>query len=65
MRQLTKSQKKLLDQYVNDNIKTLRYCDEHVHNLPNNMLVKIIQINDTEILYQNIQHYIDDKIYEK
>lgn len=61
MRQLTIKQKKVLDQALIDykdlNIKT--YED-----LPFSVWDKLTAINDTEILWSEVNRYINDKFWE-
>ncbi len=76
MRQLTVSQKKILDKFVKDcTVPTEQrwsdypfkapngkreYCLQ-ADNLPNDIWVKLIKINDTEILTQEVDRYLSDK----
>lgn len=68
MRQLTSSQKKLLNKVLNENEPTteeaimlgstnpIRDCDS----LPNGIWEELEAMNDTEVLWQEVNRYISD-----
>ena len=61
MRQLTVSQKKLLDKAL------IEYNDlniSSVDDLPLSIWDKLVEINDTEILDQEVNRYLNDKFWE-
>ena len=62
MRQLTKKQKNLLDKWLQENspLPGLAVCDAVQDYLPNELWQELERINDTEILYQNVNRYIND-----
>jgi len=62
MRQLTKKQKNLLDKWLQENspLPGLAVCDVVRDYLPNELWEELQKINDTEILYQNVNNYIND-----
>lgn len=55
MRQLTARQKKLLNSYNH-----VMYVEE----LPEEVWLRLIDLNDTEILYQEVQRYLFDNYKE-
>lgn len=57
MRQLTSKQKKLLDQWFID------YKPYSVDDLENAHWEQLQQINDTEILWQEVNRYLSDKSF--
>jgi hypothetical protein len=80
MRNLTAKQKKIIDTYINSQITkentwereqsvfkgNLNYLDADC--LPSELYAQIEAINDTEILYQEVNRYMEDKsqqIYNK
>ena len=54
MRKLTKKQKKILDQYKHIG---------SINKLPYDVWDEIQEINDTEILYQNVDTYLWDNYF--
>ena len=62
MRNLTKKQKNLLDKWLKENspLPGLAVCDAVQDYLPNDLWEELQRINDTEILYQNVNRYIND-----
>ena len=56
MRKLTKKQKKILDQF-----KDISGIDK----LPHDIWDEIQEINDTEILYQNVDRYLWDNYFSE
>jgi hypothetical protein len=75
MRALTAKQKKLLNNwfeswytkqtgtgFFKDTVLVGNFVDDV---LPNELWEKLEQINDTEILYQNVNRYLSDKLAEK
>lgn len=81
MRQLTPAQKKLISQYVNSQVNKANTFERmqsvfkggkhalDIDDLPNEIYDKIQKLNDTEILYQEINRYMNDLctsiIYQK
>jgi len=73
MRALTASQKKLIDKFMVENtnpkdsferINSVFTEGRHhldADDLPTELFTKLIQINDTEILYQEVDRYMGDK----
>ena len=59
MRQLTVSQKKLLDKTLKENSNI-----QSVDDLPNEVWEQLEEMNDTEILWQEANRYINDKFWE-
>jgi hypothetical protein len=55
MRQLTKKQKKILDNY-----KTIYRLED----LPNGIFEQLEKINDTEILWSETNRYLSDNYYK-
>ena len=51
MRELTKKQKNILDKYID--------CP-NIEKLPNEIYEQLQKINDTEILWQNVNRYLWD-----
>ena len=70
MRTLTKRQKKLLDTWFEENKKELQergemFFDFEQNDLfPSQLRQNLVQINDAECLYENINRYIGDKVAE-
>lgn len=64
MRQLTKKQKQLLDQWFeqNKNDLPLAFDLEYYDKFSYELLEKLKTINNTEILNQAINRYISDKV---
>ena len=62
MRALTQKQKVLLKDYFNKNKENI-YGFEHVDNMPEELWDRLVEINDTEILYQNCNSYINDLLH--
>ena len=72
-RHLLNRQKKLIDKFIEENThskdsiyRTVSVFTEGrhslgIHDLPMELYEKIEAINDTEILYQNIERYMSDK----
>ena len=56
MRKLTKKQKKILDQFKHIN---------GIDKLPYDVWDEIQEINDTEILYQNVDRYLWDNYFSE
>ena len=56
MRKLTKKQKKILDQYKHIG---------SINKLPYDVWDEIQEINDTEILYQNVDRYLWDNYFSE
>jgi len=64
MRTLNKKQKKIIDEWFNKNWTGAgSICS--TDDMPFMLLNKLEDINDTEILYQEIDRYITDKALEK
>jgi len=64
MRTLTKKQKKLLDKWYEQNkdVPGLAACDVvQLKEFSYDFLCELEEINDTEVLYQEINRYISDK----
>jgi len=73
MRKLTAKQKKLIDTYINSQLNKentwereislfkvgLTFLD--IHSLPSELYAQIEAINDSEILYQEIDRYMEDQ----
>ena len=55
MRQLTKKQKKILDNYINI---------YRLEDLPNGVFEQLEKINDTEILWSETNRYLSDNYYK-
>jgi len=55
MRQLTKKQKKILDNYKNI---------FRIEELPNGVFEQLEKINDTEILWSETNRYLSDNYYK-
>ena len=64
MRQLTKKQKQLLDQWYeqNKNNLVIGFDIQYNDNFSYELIQKLEEINDTEILVQEVNRYINDKI---
>ena len=62
MRQLTKKQKKLLDKWLEENshLSGLAVCDVVADYMDIDFFEQLEAINDTEILYQEVNRYIND-----
>ena len=60
MRQLTSKQKKLLDK-VSDERKELGFKTLSIDDLPDGVFQKLEEINDTEILWQEVNSYLWDR----
>jgi len=65
MRALTASQKRLLvrvisEQNYRDRLGELHFTIRGVEDLPNGVFEELEKINDTEVLYQNTNQFIDD-----
>jgi hypothetical protein len=62
MRQLNKRQKKLIKEWVDENLKKdfLNLID-----MPTELYEELERINDHETLYQNAERHIDDLILER
>ena len=56
MRKLTKKQKRILDQFKHIN---------GIDKLPHDIWDEIQEINDTEILYQNVDTYLWDNYFRE
>jgi hypothetical protein len=56
MRKLTRKQKKILDQYKHIG---------SINKLPYDVWDEIQEINDTEILYQNVDRYLWDNYFSE
>jgi hypothetical protein len=56
MRKLTRKQKKILDQYKHIG---------SINKLPHDVWDEIQEINDTEILYQNVDRYLWDNYFSE
>lgn len=75
-RHLLKRQKNILDKFIQENthskdsiyrVHSVFTNGRHslgVEDLPSELWIKLVEINDTEILYQNVQRYMDDKCCE-
>ena len=59
MRDLTKKQKVLLTDYFNKNKENIRGF-QPVDDMPEEIWGKLVEINDTEILYQNCNNFLHD-----
>jgi hypothetical protein len=55
MRQLTKKQKKILNNYINI---------YRLEDLPNGVFEQLEKINDTEILWSETNRYLSDNYYK-
>jgi len=55
MRQLTKKQKKILDNYINI---------YRLEDLPNGVFEQLEKINNTEILWSETNRYLSDNYYK-
>jgi len=73
MRQLTSKQKKVLDAFIKTQLETSEFADApltggryslHWDDLPNTVIEDLERINDTEILWQETNRYLDDKVTE-
>lgn len=64
LRQLTKKQKQILDKFYEENKSNLPlgFDLEYYDNFSYELLEKLREINNTEILNQEINRYISDKI---
>ena len=64
LRQLTKKQKQLLDKFYEENKDDLPLCFqlEHYDKFNYDLMEELREINDTEILNQEINRYISDKV---
>ena len=62
MRNLAQRQKKLLKEYFNNNKENI-YGFNHVDDFPVDLWDCLIAINDTEVLYQNCNSYINDLLH--
>jgi len=60
MRQLTISQKKLLNKVMEENPST-----QTVNDLPNGIWEELESMNDTEILWQEVNRYLTDAYYKR
>jgi len=60
MRSLTASQKKLLNKVMKEN-PTVQTVDD----LPNGIWEELEAINDTEILWQEVNRYLTDAYYSR
>ena len=61
MRILTQQQKKLLDSWFEESKEEL-LISGGIFFVPSELRQKLIEINDAEFLFQNIDRYISDKI---
>lgn len=78
MRDLTAKQKKILDKWVNSQIEkddTQKMIHDNapftrgrynlsIEDFPADLYNQLEEINDTEILYQNVDRYLQDKAYD-
>ena len=68
MRELTIRQKKLLDKWYEENKNetgvTCFFDLQQCEAFPLELMEKLEKINDTEILYQEINRYIGDKVVD-
>jgi hypothetical protein len=62
MRALTKRQKSLIRDFVGKNKEDL-FGFDHMDKMPDELWERLRSINDTEILYQNCNNYINDIIH--
>jgi len=60
MRQLTNTQKRVLDKFMDQNTG-VSYWDD----LPQEIIDELERINDTEILWQEVNRYMSDKRMER
>tara|TARA_R100000750_G_C2313639_1_gene83502 strand:- start:264 stop:512 length:249 start_codon:yes stop_codon:yes gene_type:complete len=62
MRQLTKKQKNILDKWMKENcpLAGLALCDVVEDYLPNDLWEELQRINNTEILWQEVNRYVND-----
>ena len=60
MRELTVKQKRLLLTWANENPDLMQKYTDLVNKMPHELWEKIEAINDTEILYQNVNSYLDE-----
>jgi len=62
MRVLNKKQKKLLDQWMqqNSHLPGLAVCDAVKHYLDYDLWCELQEINDFETIYQSVNNYIND-----
>ena len=66
MRKLTVKQKKILDKWIEEVSPSpgLALCDVVEQYLPTKIWKELQRINDTEILYQEVNRYVNDKSME-
>lgn len=62
MRNLTSKQKKILIECIEKD-PTLTYLSKGVNDLPDGIWERLAELNDTEILYQEVERFMHD--YEK
>jgi hypothetical protein len=64
MRQLTAKQKKLLNAFLNKCINEggIQNHNLYYDNLPNQLRIDLEKINDTEILWNETERYLNDEI---
>ena len=62
MRQLNKKQKKIIQEWVNEN-KNDNKLD--IRKMPYSLYEEIEEIHDFETIYQEIDRYIDDLVLER
>ena len=60
MRQLTNTQKRVLDKFMDQNTGVSCWDD-----LPQEIINELERINDTEILWQEVNRYMSDKRWER
>lgn len=60
MRQLTVNQKKLLNKAMEENPNA-----QTVEDLPNEVWEQLEEMNDTEILWQEVNRYLTDAYYKR
>ena len=60
MRELTVKQKKFLVKWANENTDLMRKTADLVHEMRIDDWEKIVAMNDTEILYQNVNRFLND-----
>ena len=62
MRTLTAKQKKVIDEWYNENKQEIQYLFEE---MPDALYKKLKRINDSEILVQEAERYIQDKLADE
>jgi len=66
MRGLTKRQKNILKKWYQENLKELKpFCIGKIEELPTDIYAKLIEENETEILYQETNRYLEDLCFDR